>query len=481
MTLRALGKDVALYGGAEFFFKFVAFAVFPIYAHVFSVAQFGLWALLTVSATLLGFIVNLGVNQAVQRFYFDTADGPADEPRIVSTGLVQLLVSGLAIVGVALAAILVAGAPFEREYGVDRALLLLVLAAIVPDQLLQYCLDTLRLHFTPLRFIALAFAKNIVGTALSLWFVLGLGLGLHGLFAGALIGSLAAVPIGLWLIRRDLAWRFDPRVARALFAFGFPLTFTSIAHWIYSSLDRWMLAEMSDAEQLGLFSVAAKYATIITFMIAAFAQAWIPFAIRLSRDDPDHPAFYARLFSLWYFLLAITGLGIAFFAREALMLLTPPAYWPAATVLPVLAAGLVLFGTVQITSLGITLGKRTILSTWGTWLAACANLLLNLFLIPRYGAMGAAIATLFSYGLLTAFFLFWSQRLHPIPLDKGKLLYCSLLVVLALLASRLDAAGAGISVAAAKAVLLILAVTGGFAVGILDRNLFNMVRAKGAI
>ena len=95
--------------------------------------------------------------------------------------------------------------------------------------------------------------------------------------------------------------------------------------------------------------------------------------------------------------------------------------------------------------------------------------------------MGAAIATLFSYGLLTLFFLYWTQRLHPIPLDRGKLLYCCLLVGLTLLASRLDAAAIGISVAAAKAGLLLLAAAGAFAVGILDRSMFNLVRAKGAI
>lgn len=481
MTLRALSKDVALYGGAEFFFKFVAFAVFPIWANVFTVPQFGIWALLVVSATLLGFVVNLGVNQAVQRYYFDDGTSRADEPRIVSTGLALLLVSGIALVGLALIVALTAGPSLARDYGIDRALLLIVLAGIIPDQIVQYCLDMLRLHFTPLRFIALAFAKNIVGTLLALWFVLKLDLGLHGLFTGIVIGSLAAVPIGLWLIRRDLAWRFDGKIARALFAFGFPLTFTSIAHWIYTSLDRWMLAEMSGAVELGLFSAAAKYATVITFLIAGFAQAWIPFAIRLSRDDPDHAAFYGRIFSLWYFLLAFVGLGIALYAQEAVMLLTPPAYWPAAALLPVLAAGLILFGTVQITALGITLAKRTILSTWGTWIAAMANFLLNLVLIPRYGAMGAAIATLVSYGLLTAFFLYWTQRLHPIPLEKGKLLYCSLLVVLAVLASRLDAVGIGISVAAAKAAVLLLAVIGAFAMGILDRNMLNLVRTKGAI
>lgn len=476
--LKRLSKDVALYGGAEFIFKFIAFAVFPIYAHVFSVPEFGIWALLVVTATLFGFILNLGVNQAVQRHYFEGGTSRVDEPVIVSSGLVQLLVSGLIFSGLALLALLAWGDVLARSYGIDRALIVLVLAGILPDQLLQYCLDVLRLHFTPLRFIALAFAKNIIGTALALWFVLKLDLGLHGLFAGVLLGSVAAIPLGLWLIRRDLTFQFDRRVSRSLLVFGAPLVFTSIAHWLYSSMDRWMLAELSSPEELGLFSAAAKYATIITFLIAAFGQAWIPFAIRMGRDDPDHPRAYARIFSLWFLVLALAGLGLALYSREMLILLTPPSFWPAAAILPMLAAGLVLYGTTQITGLGITLAKRTILFAWGTWIAAGTNFLLNLVLIPLYGAAGSAAATLFSYGFLTLYFLFCTQRLRPIPLEKAKLSYSVLLVAVTATVSAVDLGDPDARGFAFKAGVLLVAIVGAFATGVVDRSLFNLIRRK---
>jgi O-antigen/teichoic acid export membrane protein len=479
--IRALGKDVAIYGVGEFVFKFIAFSVFPIYAHVFSVAEFGLWALLSVSATLLGFLVNLGVNQAVQRFYFDSATASVDQPAIVATGLLQLLLSGLIIVPSIIGATFILDVPLEQRFGIDRLLLILALAAVIPDQIVQFCLDVLRLHFTPLRFLALAFAKNVVGTALAVGFVLGLDSGLHGLFTGLLLGSLTAVPIGLWLIRRDLAWRFRPGLARSLFLFGFPLTFTSIAYWVSSSMDRWMLAELSSTEQVGLYSVAAKYATIVAFLISAFAQAWIPFAIRLCRDDPDHPAFYARIFSLWYFLLALTGLAMALYAREALMLLTPPEYWPAATILPTVTAGLVLFGTTQVTALGITLEKKTIYSAVGMWATAAANFGLNMALIPHFGALGAAASAFVSYGLLTSFLLYWGQKLHPMPLEKGQLLYCSLLTLLAAFAFLIDFGPPGVGGIALRSLVLLMAVAGAFAVGILDRSVLHFLRPKRAI
>src|SRR5207253_11456050 len=118
---------------------------------------------------------------------------------------------------------------------------------------------------------------------------------------------------------------------------------------------------------------------------------------------------FARIFSGWFFLLAFIGLGLALLAPEVMILLTPPEYHGAAPILAIAACGVVFYGTVQITVLGIQLERRTILLTYGAWLAAGLNVGLNLLLTPRMGALGSAIATFFSYGLLTGSFLFWSQ------------------------------------------------------------------------
>jgi O-antigen/teichoic acid export membrane protein len=478
--LKALGRDVVIYGAGEFVFKFIAFAVFPIYAHVLSVPEFGTWALIAVSTLLLGYFANLGINQAVQRYYFEDTTGEADEPAIVSGGLRQLLFSSTLLVGLAMLLTWLFGAPLRERYGIDPLILTIALAAVVPDQLLQFSLDVLRLHFTPLKFLALSFAKNIVGTLCSLYFLLVLDAGLFGIFLGLLVGSAGALPVGLWLVRRDLTFRTNRKLSRALFAFGFPLTFTSIAHWIYTSLDRWMLAELATAEEVGLYSVAAKYATILTFLLAAFGQAWVPFAIRMSRDDPEYPCFFSRILTLSFYFTAFVGLGIGLFAQEALMLLTPPAYWSAAPILPVIVAGIVLFGTTQVTSLGITLSNRTVLSAIGTWIAAAANFGLNLLLIPAQGALGTALATLLSYALLALLVFVWAQRLRPIPVEWSKVAYCLALVVSTAGISFMDLGAPSAKGFMLKLLVLLLAVAGAFAVGVVDRSIFQHLRPKGA-
>jgi O-antigen/teichoic acid export membrane protein len=90
--LASLGKDVIVYGASDFAFKVLAFAVFPIYAHVFSVYDFGVIELVTVLSNLLAMFCGLGLNNAVQRFYWDPTASRQEQRSLVTSGL--LLQSG---------------------------------------------------------------------------------------------------------------------------------------------------------------------------------------------------------------------------------------------------------------------------------------------------------------------------------------------------------------------------------------------------
>src|SRR5205085_1842008 len=227
--LKKLGKDVAIYGGADFLFRAAQFVVIPIYAYTLSVADFGILALLTVSATLLGMLLNLGVSNSVQRYYFDPETEESDRPAVVSTGLAQLLLSGVVTIAVAWLALRPFAGTLQVDYGIAWPLVMIALLTVFPDQIAQYCLDAVRLQFAPLRFCAIAIVKNMLGVLLGLWFLLRWKMGVEGLLLGMLISAMAAVPIGLLMIRRDLRWGIDPVIARKVFRYGYPFVLTGAA------------------------------------------------------------------------------------------------------------------------------------------------------------------------------------------------------------------------------------------------------------
>ncbi|OAI49741.1 hypothetical protein AYO43_02845 [Nitrospira sp. SCGC AG-212-E16] len=475
--LKKMGRDVAIYGSADLVFRVVGFFVFPVYAHVFSVGEFGIYALVTTTVGIAALLANLGLYNATQRYYWDPETEPRMQPAIVSTGLGVLMAWSSGVVILLIAGLYPVSEIIVTRYGISWSIMLIALLTIIPEQILQYCVDILRLHFSPWKFAIVSFLKNLLGVAVGLVLILSFDRGLEGLFFGGLVGALAAVPIALVLIRKDLTFAVDPKTAWRLVLFGYPFVFAGMAYWVFGSVDRWMLAEFSDTTQLGLYAIGYKFAASVLLLNGAFGQAWSPIALKLKRDDSQYRSMYARIFSVWFFLLAVVGSTISLFGKEVLGLLTPSEYWGASPILGMLVAGVVLSGTTQITAIGISLEEKTKLFASAAWTTALVNIVLNFLLIPYWGARGAALATCLSYGVLTLLYLFWSQRLHPIPLEKPKLIYSAIVTVsVAGVSIGMAEADASVYVTLCKMALLTLMVAGGFVLGIV-----NVSALKGAL
>jgi O-antigen/teichoic acid export membrane protein len=419
--LKGLGKDVIVYGASDFVFKMVAFAVFPIYAYRFSVYDFGVIELVTVFSILLAMLGGLGLNNAVQRFYWEPGISRDKQRSLVTSGF--LLQTGFSAVLVT--AILAVLYPFrnnlEANYGISWAVAILALGGIIPAMAMQFVLDVLRLHLAPWRYTSVAFLRNILGVMIGLVLIFVYGFGISGIFIGTAVAGIVAVPLGLWMIGRDIKVRFDRETAGDLLQFGYPFVFTGIANWIFGSLDRWMLAQLSSVEDVGLYGIAFKFTMVVMFMNAAFGQAWSPWAMKLRSEYRDYRRWYSRILLHWFLLLTIVGCFLSVFAKELLAITSPPAYWPAANILVVAVLGVVFLGTTQITAVGISIERQTRIFAFTAWIGAVANFVLNLLLIPVLGALGAATATTLTHLGLSGAYLYWTQRLHPLPLQWGQL------------------------------------------------------------
>ncbi|MBB5057287.1 PST family polysaccharide transporter [Granulicella aggregans] len=213
---------------------------------------------------------------------------------------------------------------------------------------------------------------------------------------------------------RIFAWRVSKARAMLLLKESWPVIFSGMAIMVYMRIDAVMLKVMQGDLAVGLYSAATRVSEVWYFIPTAIVSSVSPAIIR-AKDDPT--LFYGRLrklFSMMTITACVIGAIVALASHAIIRTLYASSYSGAAPVLAVhvWASVFVFLGVAQSPW---DLSKNLLsLSLYRTFSGAIINIVMNLYLIPRYSAMGAAIATVVSYAISSVFANALSARTRPI-------------------------------------------------------------------
>lgn len=216
------------------------------------------------------------------------------------------------------------------------------------------------------------------------------------LFANALDALLlGAGLLGVYLaIPRAGAWRVDVAEGRALLAEAIPSILAGFAIFVYDQSDLILLGMLSQEREVGLYTAAVRVSSIWRFIPFAILTSAAPFLYRAQqRSDTEYAEALLQTTSLVVATCYFFIVPIAVFPAEILGLLFGDSYVAAAPALRVhiFSNLFCVLGVAQSTWL---LGRGLL---WAglrnTVVAAAVNVVLNVVIIPRYGAVGAAATT----------------------------------------------------------------------------------------
>jgi O-antigen/teichoic acid export membrane protein len=202
--------------------------------------------------------------------------------------------------------------------------------------------------------------------------------------------------------------------------------------------DRKILDLFVSRADVGIYQMGYTFGQGVKFALSAFEPAWAPF-VYSQIGKPDAQQTLARVVTYAWGVFLALGLALAVLSRELLQLMTfkNPDFWAAAPIIPVVVLAYLLHGVFLLTSIGIGIEKRARYYPIVTALAATTNIGANFVLIPRFGMMGAAWATVVSYAVMALMGLVFSQRAYPIPFEWGRLMRLFAAVLALFLLSRL--------------------------------------------
>ena len=221
-------------------------------------------------------------------------------------------------------------------------------------------------------------------------------------FAAASTGEIALGAIGLLLGYRlsggkMSSWRSRKTRAARLLQQSWPVIFSGMAIMVYVRLDMVMLKVMKGDFAVGLYSAATRVSEVWYFIPAVIVSSVSPAIMKAKGDRKLFLSRMRRLFSLVTVTAVVIGSGVALCSRFIIHALYASSYSGAAPVLAVhVWASIFVFLGVAQSPWDITDDLLKIL-LYRTIAGAIINIAINLVLIPRYGALGAAIATVVSY------------------------------------------------------------------------------------
>ena len=155
-------------------------------------------------------------------------------------------------------------------------------------------------------------------------------------------------------------------------------------------------------------------------------MAYTPIAYSIYKR-PEAFATFRRVFVMFLVLSSLLGVGVSLFSRNILAILAPEAYGTAYTVVGVLNLSIIFHALFYIVGIGLSIAEKTKYFAYSYVIGAVVNVALNMYLIPRYEAMGAAIATLISFGLVASLGSYWSGKSYPLRLPLRKAIFISIL------------------------------------------------------
>lgn len=452
--LASIGRHAILYAIGNILSKAIAFLMLPIYTRYLSPADYGVAALIEMTLDVVSIVAGAQVAQGIFRYYHK-ADTQAEKRAVVSTAL-STLVASYALLG----GIVFLGSDFISElvFGseVHSGLIKLSAGSFALQSFILVSMAFGRVQERSGLVVGASVLKLVIAVALNLVFIVGMNLGIRGVFLSTLGSNLViALLLGGWTIRQ-VGLGINPAVLKSLVRYGVPLIGVQAATFTMTFSDRYFLQAAANEATVGLYNLAYQFGFLLLMLgFVPIEMIWGPRRFQVARGENPGPVL-AKAFRLINVSVFTIGVGIALFVGDLLRMMATPPFHPAADLVPILLVAYVFHGWAMMHDIGVLIKERTEFLTIANWVAAVVALIAFSVLVPRYLAYGATLGAVMAFGVRWGMTYYFSQRLWHVPYDWVPILRLAMISVsICVAAALLPPMSLATSIAAHVALMMI--------------------------
>ena len=415
--LKSLAKETAIYGVSSIVGRSLNYLLVPVYTIALPASSGGYGVVTNIYAWVALILVLLTCGMETGFFRFANK-GQDDPMRVYSTTLLSVSIGSL--VFVALGLLFLEPIAGWLEYGEHPWYIGMMMIVVAMDAIQSIPFAYLRYKKRPIKFAALKLLFIFLNIALNLFYYVileGNDVGYAFLFN---LVCTSVVMVCMIPELRGFTYVLDKELLKRMLRYSLPLVILGVAGILNQVADKIIFPfvypdEAEATIQLGIYGAASKIAMIMAMFTQAFRFAYEPFVFGKSKEK-DSREMYAQAMKFFIIFTLLAFLAVMFYL-DILRHVIGRDYWDGLRVVPIVMAAEIFMGIYFNLSFWYKLIDET---RWGAYfsLTGCIILILmNIFLVPKYGYIACAWAGFTGYGVAMLLSYFVGQKKYPIQYD----------------------------------------------------------------
>ena len=425
MSIKSLGKHSLIYGFGHILARLVTFFLLPLYTHVFTPEEYGVVSL---AYAFMGFTMILyryGMDTALLKYSVQKKGQDKDE--YIST------IYGIQVItSIIFSSILFGYKKIIAKIvlGVDQPEWIAILSGVLLlDALWNLPVLLLRAEEKPIPFVIFNLTNVLTTMGFNLFFVVILKMGITGVLLANLIASSIVFILSLPVIIKRVSFSTIKTITlKTVFKFSIPFLPAGIFTMIMELANRYLLNWMTGTREVGLYSAGHKLGIFGLIVVMGFNMGWTPYFLKRGKKS-DARKDFAQAATIFLGLLGFVIVAVSLWVPEIMRFpigsrtLIGEQFWSAEKVVFCILLAYFFFGTYVIQLPGVYMREMTKWIPIFRAIGATVNILLNILLIPKYGVIGSAWATVFAFMFMSLSVFIRCHKIYPVTYNWSAWIY----------------------------------------------------------
>ncbi|MHC1688636.1 MAG: oligosaccharide flippase family protein [Methanothrix sp.] len=377
----------------------IAFISTPIYTRLFPPTEYGYLSLINVTISLLSVFSSGPLSASLLR-YLPNYNGTIRESNFYTTlFLIQLIL--MVSVSIIYCIILI----LIKNY-LDKDIFNLFLFGIlifIMTELINIFLSIFRSCQASKEYGIFMFLNKLLSLILGLFLLIYVSTDLIMMLSGVLLALIISnIVIFLKYFNKKIIYQkyaISKEIAAKLIYYGMPLIFSLLSQWVLGLSGRYIIEFFRGSYEVGIYSLGYDISfQSISLLVSPFIAALTPSIINTWEHNKAESEFNLQKLSRYFLMISMPALiGFNILSESIIVLLATPQYYSGRFIFPFVSIASFFMGLYLISYTGLIIHKKTLLIAKIAMVAALINFFMNILLVPRYGYIGAGVATMTAY------------------------------------------------------------------------------------